>query len=405
MTDDRKDMSGWRADTRNIHGAGEMRSSYGETSEALYLTSGYVYPSAQEAANRFTGEAEGYVYSRYANPTVTMFEERMRLLEGAPAAMATSSGMAAVNAVFMSLLKAGDHVLASRALFGASLYLLNVLLPRFGVETTLVDGADLKAWESAMRPETKLVFLETPTNPTLDLVDIGAVAQIARAGDAKLVIDNVFATPVLQKPLELGADIVLYSATKHIDGQGRCLGGIVLGDEDYIGGELMQFCRQTGPSLSPFNAWVMLKGLETLSIRVRQHCENAAKVADFLAGHKAVERVIYPGRDDHPQHDLCVRQMGGVGGPLVSFEVKEGQAAAFDFMNRLDIVKICNNLGDAKSLITHPVTTTHQRLSDEERAKLGITPSLVRLSVGLEDVDDLMEDLDQALGQQGAGSR
>jgi len=398
MADKHKNHKNWRADTRMIHGAGEMRSQYGETSEALYLTSSYVYPSPQEAAKRFTGDSDGYIYSRYGNPTVTMFEERMRLLEGAQAAMATSSGMAAVNAVFMSLLGAGDHVLASKALFGASLYLLNELLPRFGVETTLVDGGDLVAWQKGIRKNTKLVFLETPTNPTLELIDIEAVAKIAHSVDAKLVVDNVFATPVLQQPFLLGTDIVLYSATKHIDGQGRCLGGIVLGDKDYIEGDLMQYIRQTGPSLSPFNAWVMLKGLETLSIRVRQHCGNARKVADFLKTHKAIKRVIYPGHKEHPQHDLCEKQMGGDGGPLVSFELKGGQEAAFAFMNRLSIVKICNNLGDAKSLITHPVTTTHQRLSEEERAELGITPALVRLSVGLEDARDLIEDLEMALG-------
>ncbi len=396
MTGPKNNPANWRAQTRNIHGAGEMRSPYGETSEALYLTSSYVYPSPEEAAKRFTGEADGYIYSRYGNPTVSMFEERMRLLEGAQAAMATSSGMAAVNAVFMSQLSAGDHVLASRALFGASLYLLNELLPRLGIETSLVDGGDLDAWQAGIRANTKLVFLETPTNPTLELVDIASVAEIAHAVGARLAVDNVFATPVLQQPLELGADIVLYSATKHIDGQGRCLGGIVLGDSDYIDGELREYIRQTGPSLSPFNAWVMLKGLETLSIRVRQHGENAARLADFLADHPAVERVMYPGRKDHPQHELGAKQMQG-GGPLVAFEVRGGQRGAFAFMNELSIIRICNNLGDAKSLITHPVTTTHQRLSDEERAALGIRPSLMRLSVGLEDVRDLVEDLDRAL--------
>ncbi len=396
MTESSNDDANWRLDTRNIHGAGEMRSQYGETSEALYLTSSYVYPSPEEAEKRFTGEAEGYVYSRYGNPTVTMFEERMRLLEGAEAAMATSSGMAAVNAVFMSQLSLGDHVLASRALFGASLYLLNELLPRLGIETTLVDGGDREAWQRGMQANTKLVFLETPTNPTLELVDIAEVAQIAHAGGADLVVDNVFATPILQQPLKLGADIVLYSATKHIDGQGRCLGGIVLGSSDYIEGALREYVRQTGPSLSPFNAWVMLKGLETLSIRVHRHCENAARVADFLAEHGAINRVLYPGRQDHPQFDLHKKQMGA-GGPLVAFEVKGGKSEAFALMNKLQIIKICNNLGDAKSLITHPSTTTHQRLLDEEREELGIKPSLMRLSVGLEDAQDLVEDLQQAL--------
>ena len=310
--------------------------------------------------------------------------------------MATSSGMAAVNAIFMSQLSSGDHVLAAKALFGASLYLLNELLPRLGIETTLVDGGDLKAWQAGIKPNTKLVFLETPTNPTLDLIDLEQVAKIAHSVGAKLVVDNVFATPILQQPLKFGADIVMYSATKHIDGQGRCLGGIVLGSADYIDGDFREYVRQTGPSLSPFNAWVMLKGLETLSIRVRQHCENAAKVADFLGAHKAISRVMYPGREDHPHHDLCQKQMGA-GGPLVSFEIKGGKKEAFAFMNKLSIIKICNNLGDAKSLITHPTTTTHQRLSDEEREELGITPALMRLSVGIEDAHDLIEDLAQAL--------
>ncbi|MCP4933584.1 MAG: O-succinylhomoserine sulfhydrylase [bacterium] len=403
MTNNKPDNSkeqygnNWCFDTRSVHGAGEMRSQYGETSEALYLTSSYVYPSPEEAEKRFKVEAEGYIYSRYGNPTVSMFEERMRLLEGAEAAMATSSGMAAVNAVFMSQLSSGDHILAAKALFGASLYLLNELLPRLGVETTLVDGGDLDAWQAGIRANTKLVFLETPTNPTLDLIDLKKVADIAHSVGAKLVVDNVFATPILQQPFKFGADIVLYSATKHIDGQGRCLGGIVLGSKDYIGGDFREYVRQTGPSLSPFNAWVMLKGLETLSLRVRQHGKNAAKVADFLGEHKSIARVIYPGRTDHPHYELHKKQMGG-GGPLVAFEIKGGKREAFAFMNKLSIIKICNNLGDAKSLITHPTTTTHQRLSDEERSELGITPALMRLSVGLEDAQDLIEDLVQALG-------
>ncbi len=391
-----QDSANWRFDTRSVHGAGEMRSQYGETSEALYLTSSYVYPSPQEAERRFKGETDGYIYSRYGNPTVSMFEERMRLLEGTQAAMATSSGMAAVNAVFMSQLSSGDHVLAAKALFGASLYLLNELLPRLGIETTLVDGGDLDAWQAGIRSNTKLVFLETPTNPTLDLIDLEKVAQIAHSVGAKLVVDNVFATPILQQPLKFGADIVLYSATKHIDGQGRCLGGIVLGTAEYINGDFREYVRQTGPSLSPFNAWVMLKGLETLSLRVRQHGENAAKIADFLGEHSSIARVMYPGRSDHPHYELHKKQMGG-GGPLVAFEIKGDKREAFAFINKLSIIKICNNLGDAKSLITHPTTTTHQRLSDEERFELGITPALMRLSVGLEDVQDLIEDLEQAL--------
>ena len=297
-----------------------MRSPYGETSEALYLTSAYVYDSPEEAEKRFTGEAEGFVYSRYGNPTTKMFEERMRLLEGAQSCLSMSSGMAAVNAVFMSLLQKGDHVVASRALFGASLYLLNELLPRFGVESTLVDGGDMQDWRKAIRPNTKLLFLETPTNPTLELVDIKQVADIAHEAGALLVVDNVFATPILQQPLQLGADIVLYSATKHIDGQGRCLGGVVLGEEEYIQGPLREYLRQTGPTISPFNSWVMLKGLETLALRVQRHSESAARIAEFLSAQKGV-RAIYPGLPDHPQHLLCQRQMSA-GGPMVSFDVK-----------------------------------------------------------------------------------
>jgi O-succinylhomoserine sulfhydrylase len=391
----------WRAQTLNIHGGSELRSPYGETSEAIYLTSGYVYDSAGQARDRFTGDDEGYVYSRYGNPTVSMFEERMRLLEGAQAAMATSSGMAAVNAVLMSIAEQGARIVASKALFGASLYLLNQLLPRFGVETVLVDGSSLDEWRTAAGQGADLFFLESPTNPTLELVDIAAVAQIAHEAGGVLAVDNVFASPVLQKPLELGADIVLYSATKHIDGQGRCLGGVVLGAEEYINGPLREYIRQSGPSLSPFNAWVMLKGLETLGLRMERHCANAARLADFLAAHDKVVRLIYPGRKDHPQHELAMRQMNGSGGPMLAFELKGGQDAAFTFMNALEIVRICNNLGDAKSLITHPATTTHQRLSDEERAELGINSALVRLSVGLEDTGDLIADLDQALGAVG----
>ena len=372
------------------------RSQFGETSEAIFLNSGYVYDNAEQAERRFKGDEEGFVYSRYSNPTVDMFEKRMCALEGAEAARGTASGMAAVNASLFSFLKAGDHVVSARALFGSCRYIVEDLLPRFGVETTLIDGRDLSAWEAAMRPNTRAVFFETPTNPVLELVDIEAVAKIAHRAGALVVVDNVFATPMLQRPIPLGVDIVVYSATKHIDGQGRCLGGVVLGTKDFIEDKLHTYLKQTGPSLSPFNAWVLLKGLETLPLRVERHGASAAAIADFLAERKEVARVFYPGRDDHPQRELAKRQMAG-GGPMVAFEVKGGKREAFRFMNALQIFKITNNLGDAKSLVTHPSTTTHQRLTPEQRAELGIFDRSVRLSIGLEDVEDLKADLDQAL--------
>jgi O-succinylhomoserine sulfhydrylase len=325
-----------------------------------------------------------------------MFEKRMCALEGAEAARGTASGMAAVNASLFSFLKAGDHVVSARALFGSCRYIVEDLLPRFGIETTLIDGRDLSAWEAAMRPNTRAVFFETPTNPVLELVDIEAVAKIAHRAGALVVVDNVFATPMLQRPIPLGVDIVVYSATKHIDGQGRCLGGVVLGTKDFIEDKLHTYLKQTGPSLSPFNAWVLLKGLETLPLRVERHGASAAAIADFLAERKEVVRVFYPGRDDHPQRELAKRQMAG-GGPMVAFEVKGGKREAFRFMNALQIFKITNNLGDAKSLVTHPSTTTHQRLTPEQRAELGIFDRSIRLSIGLEDVEDLKADLDQAL--------
>jgi O-succinylhomoserine sulfhydrylase len=325
-----------------------------------------------------------------------MFETRMCALEGAKAARGTASGMAAVTASLFCFLKAGDHVVSARALFGSCRYIVEDLLPRFGVETTLIDGRDLSAWEAAMRPNTRAVFFETPTNPVLELVDIEAVAKIAHKAGALVVVDNVFATPMLQRPMPLGADIVVYSATKHIDGQGRCLGGVVLGTKDFIEDKLHTYLKQTGPSLSPFNAWVLLKGLETLPLRVERHCASAAAIADFLSERKDVARVFYPGRADHPQAALAKRQMAG-GGPMVAFEVRGGKREAFRFMNALKIFKISNNLGDAKSLVTHPSTTTHQRLTPEQRAELGIFDRSVRLSIGLEDVEDLEADLDQAL--------
>ena len=382
--------------TQLVHGGG-MRSQFGETSEALFLTQGFVYDSMEAAEARFKGEdPAGFIYSRFANPTVAMFEKRMALLEGAEAARATASGMAAVTASLMGQVRAGDHIVAAKALFGSCRYVCEELLPRFGVACTLVDGGDLTQWRDAMRPNTKVTFLESPTNPTLDIIDIAGVAEIAHAHGASLVVDNVFASPMLQKPFELGADCVVYSATKHIDGQGRCLGGVILASEDFIQNHVHNLLRQTGPALSPFNAWVLLKGLETLPLRVAAASASAARIADMLAARPEVSRVLYPGRADHPQAALARRQMSS-GGTLIAFEVAGGKAGAFAFANALNIIRISNNLGDAKSLITHPQTTTHQRLSEPARAELGITPGMVRLSVGLEDCDDLIADIADGL--------
>lgn len=392
-------QDGWGPATAMVH-AGTMRSGFGETSEALFLTQGFVYESAEAAEARFKGDEPGFVYSRYANPTVEMFERRMCALEGAEAARATASGMAAVAAALMCQLSAGDHVVAARALFGSCRWIVEKLLPRYGVETTLVDGTDPVAWERAMRPNTKLFFFESPTNPTLEVIDIAHVVSVARSCGARTVIDNVFATPLHQKPIELGVDIVVYSTTKHIDGQGRCLGGVVLGRQDWIDEHLHDFYRHTGPSMSPFNAWVMLKGLETLPLRVARQAGSARAVADFLADHAGVSRVVYPGRPDHPQANIIPRQMSG-GSTLVAFDVAGGKKAAFAFENALEIIGISNNLGDAKSLITHPATTTHKNLSDEDRAELSIGGGTLRLSVGLEDTEDLIADLDRALAVAG----
>ena len=386
---------GYAPATELIHG-GTLRSNFGETSEALFLTSGFVYNSAEEAEARFKGEDPGYIYGRFSNPTISMLEERIRRLEGAEAARATATGMAAVTAAMLCQLNAGDHVVAAKALFGSCRYVVEDLLPRFAITSTLVDGADLDQWKQAITPDTKVLFLESPTNPTLEVYDIAAIAQIAHDAGARLVIDNVFATPLHQRPLALGADVVVYSATKHIDGQGRCLGGLVLGSEKFVMDHLHNFLRQTGPSMSPFNAWVLLKGLETLDLRVERHCTNAAAVADHLAQSDKIARVLYPGRADHPQAALAKRQMAS-GGPMVAFEVAGGKAGAFRFCNALNIIRISNNLGDAKSLITHPATTTHQRLTPEARAELDINDALLRLSVGLEDVGDLKNDIDLAL--------
>jgi len=382
-------------DTLLVHG-GTLRSSFGETSEALFLTSGYVYESAAEAEARFKNEVEGYTYSRFANPTNTMFETRMALLEGAEAARSTATGMAAVSAALLGYLKVGDHVVAAKALFGACRVVIEEMLPRFGISSTLVDGRDLSAWRGAIRDNTRVLFCESPANPTLELVDLADVASIAKSAGALFMVDNVFATPLLQNPLKLGADVVIYSATKHIDGQGRCLGGVILSSTAFIQDHLQNYLRQTGPSLSPFNAWVLLKGLETLPVRVERQTASAARIADFLAERPEVERVMYPGRADHPQRAIAEKQMKA-GGPLVAFHLRADKAATFRFMDALRVIKISNNLGDAKSLIAHPATTTHQRLNDEAKAELGITPGTVRLSVGLEHPDDLMGDLAQAL--------
>ena len=391
MTDNAK----WGPATRMVH-AGITRSQYGETSEALFLTQGFVYDNAEAAEARFKGEEPGFIYSRYANPTTDMFEKRMCALERAEDARATTSGMAAVTSAILCSLKTGDHILAARALFGSCRWVIETLAPRYGIEFTLVDGRNLDEWQKAVQKNTKLLFLESPTNPTLEVIDIKAVAEIANACGAILVVDNVFSTPLFQKPLELGAHVVVYSATKHIDGQGRCLGGVVLSSKEWIDKNLHEYHRHAGPGISPFNAWVLLKGLETLPLRVRQQTDNAAKIADLLADHSAVSRVMYPGRADHPQADIIAKQMTG-GSTMVCFDLKGGKKAAFAFENALKIIKISNNLGDAKTLITHPATTTHKNLSDEARAELGIGGGTVRLSLGLEDSEDLLGDVADAL--------
>lgn len=387
----------WKPATQLVH-SGTLRSQFGEMSEAMFLTQGYVYPSAEAAEARFKGEEPGFIYSRYANPTVDMFEKRMCALEGAEDARATASGMAAVAAAVLCGLKAGDHILAARAVFGSCRWVVETLAPRYGIEATLVDGKDIANWEKAVRPNTKLLFLESPTNPTLEVVDIAAVAALANSIGARLVVDNVFATPLQQKPLELGAHVVVYSATKHIDGQGRCLGGVILSDKAWIDENLHDYFRHTGPSLSPFNAWTLLKGLETLPVRVAHQTKSAGAIADFLAERPEVARVIYPGRADHPQADIVKKQMAG-GSTLICLDLKGGKQAAFAFQNALDIVLISNNLGDAKTLITHPATTTHKNLTDEAKAELGIGAGTLRISAGLEDIDDLLADIDQALAK------
>jgi O-succinylhomoserine sulfhydrylase len=387
-------------ETRLVRG-GLTRSQHGETAEAIFLTSGFVYDDAASAEARFAGEQPGFMYSRYANPTVEMFERRMALLEGAEACHGTASGMAAVFAALICQLKAGDHVVSSKALFGSCFFILGTLLPRWGIEVSFVDGHDLEQWQRAIGAKTRVVFFETPANPTIALVDVAKVSALAHKVGAKVVVDNVFATPLLQKPLALGADIVVYSATKHIDGQGRCLGGAVLADAQFCKEQVMPFLRHTGPALSPFNAWVLVKGLETLSLRLERQCQTARQIAEILAGHKAVARTLYPLLASHPQHELARRQMTD-GGSVVSFELKGGKAAAFAFMNALEIVDISNNLGDSKSLVTHPATTTHRSMGEEARLEAGITQGLTRLSLGLESASDLARDVERGLAAAAA---
>ncbi len=386
---------GFHPETRLVH-AGTLRSQFGETSEALFLTQGHVYDSAEQAEARFLNKDPGFQYARFSNPTVAMLEARMAAFEGAEACRATATGMAAVTAAIMGQVRQGDHVVASRALFGSCRYVVEEHLPRYGVTSTLVDGTDIAAWRAAVTPQTKVFFLESPSNPTLEVIDIAAVAAVAKEVGATLVVDNVFATPLFQRPLELGADCVVYSATKHIDGQGRCLGGLILASQDFIETHVQTFLRQTGPAISPFNAWVMLKALETLPLRVRQQAHNAAIIAEWLAGRPGLSRVIFPGAKNHPQAEIIARQMTGPS-TLVAFEVKGGKEAAFRFLNGLKMIRISNNLGDAKSLIVHPATTTHQRFSPEIRASMGISEGLIRLSAGLEHADDLVADLERAL--------
>lgn len=375
---------------------GILRSQFGETSEALFLTQGHVYDSAEQCESRFVGEDPGFIYARFSNPTVAMFEKRMASFEGAEAARATATGMAAVTAALTGLLRAGDHIVSAQALFGSCRFVIEEHLPRFGVESTLVDGTDLAQWRAAIRPNTKVFFLESPANPTLEVIDIAAVAALAKEVGAKLVVDNVFATPLWQKPLALGADCVVYSATKHIDGQGRCLGGVILASQEFIQTHIHTLLRQTGPAMSPFNAWVLLKGLETLPLRIRRQTESAHIVADWLAEQAKVRKLIYPGRPDHPQAEIIRRQMSGAS-TLIALEIEGGKAGAFKFLNALRIFRISNNLGDAKSLAVHPATTTHQRFAPDVRAAMGVGEGLVRLSVGLEHPDDLIADLTAAL--------
>jgi O-succinylhomoserine sulfhydrylase len=390
-----KNAPGWGDATKLVRG-GLDRTAYGETSEALYLNSGFVYDSPETAEKRFMGEDDGYIYGRYGNPTVTMFEERLALLEGAETAYAVASGMAAVFGALACQLKTGDHIVSSQALFGSCYQVITNILPRFGITYTLVNGSDLAAWEAAVRPETKCFFLETPSNPTLDVIDLAAVCEIAKKAGANIVVDNIFATPILQKPITYGADVIVYSGTKHMDGQGRILGGAIVSTKKFKEELLKPFLRHTGPSLSPFNAWILLKGMETMKIRVEAQSESALTVAEHLAATKAITRVLYPHLDSHPQVALARKQML-LGGTVVTFEVEGGKAKAFDVLRRLRLIDISNNLGDTKSLMTHPASTTHRNIGPEARAMMGITDGMLRLSVGLEDIKDILDDLKQAL--------
>lgn len=391
----KQDFSDCALETKLIRG-GTIRSEFGETSEAIYLNSGFCYENAETAESRFNGEAPGYVYSRYLNPNLDMLERRLALMEGVERCCVVASGMAAVFASIMCFIRNGDHFIASRALFSSCHYIITELLPRYGVEVTLVDGRDNTAWEKAFRPNTKGVFIETPSNPMLDIIDVAYVAELTHKAGARLIVDNVFATPLGQKPFELGADIIIYSTTKHMDGQGRTLGGAVLGSKEFIDEELLPFHRHTGPALSPFNAWVILKGLETFSLRMEKHCSNALQVAEFLESHPKIAKVNYPGLPSHPQHALAMKQMSN-GGTMLSFDVKGGKKGAFAFLNNLSLLDISNNLGDSKTLLTHPATTTHASVPEETRLELGITEGSIRMSVGIENIEDINRDLDFAL--------
>ena len=382
-------------ETQMVRG-GTIRSNFGETSEAIFFNSGFAYNSAEVAESRFNGEAPGYVYSRYLNPTLKMLEDKLALLEGSEAACVMASGMAAVFAAIMCQVKTGDHLIASKVLFGSCFHIATKILPNYGIEVTLVEGTDHEAWKAAFKANTKVVFIETPANPNLEIVDIKFVANLCKKNGATLIVDNIFASPYCQKSLELGADIVVYSTTKHMDGQGRSLGGCVLGKEQFIKEVLLPFHRHTGPAMSPFNAWIVLKSLETFALRIERHCANAQKIAEFLESHPKVKRVLYPTLKSHPQFEVAKKQMVN-GGAMLAFEIQGTKKETFAFMNRLQIVDISNNLGDAKSLITHPATTTHSNIPREDQEKIGITESMCRLSVGLEHVDDLIADLKQAL--------
>ena len=387
----------WNRRTQLVH-EGSRRSQYGEMAEAIFLTQGFAYDSAEQAEARFLqAGADEFIYARYGNPTTRMFEERIAAIEGTEDAFATASGMAAVNGALVSMLRAGDHVVSSRALFGSCLYILEEVLVRYGVRVTFVDGTDLDQWRAAVVPGTKAVFFESISNPALEVIDIKSVSEIAHAAGALVIVDNVFATPIFSRAVEQGADVVVYSTTKHIDGQGRALGGVICGTTQFIRKVVEPYMKHTGGSMSPFTAWIMLNGMVTLDLRCRAMAESAAKIATVLAGDDRLSRVIFPGLPSHPQHELTLRQMGS-GGTLLAFDIKGGKEAAFRFMNALDIIKISNNLGDAKTIATHPATTTHQRLPEDQKAKLGITPGLIRLSVGLEDSDDLIADINRALG-------